>query len=200
MESYYQDVIFNELVPCLNNNKQENNIAAELSWGYELDFGYCHINRLKKKCFEIKNYSTIDTYKFQFRNNTNFFIDSIMFTPSMGHLKPQASKRIIATFFTRKPTNNKSDNNNITIFYCQLMKIRFICCDNENDTITTIRESWDQRHDCAAWDSDGDVSLHNVSSSLDEYSLINRQSKINSEDCTSYQHIRYLLLIYLFMY
>ncbi|XP_012054801.1 PREDICTED: hydrocephalus-inducing protein-like [Atta cephalotes] len=66
---------------------------------YMLDYGYCFVNKIYRKSFKVVNKSINQYLRFQWSAHPN-----VVFTPSIGHLKPLTCKEIVATFLSSEPT------------------------------------------------------------------------------------------------
>lgn len=71
-----------------------------VSLTYKLDFGNRFVNKIYKKNFRIVSKSANQHLRFRWSANPN-----VVFTPSIGHLKPLACKEIVATFLPSEPAN-----------------------------------------------------------------------------------------------
>ncbi|XP_011690792.1 PREDICTED: hydrocephalus-inducing protein-like [Wasmannia auropunctata] len=65
---------------------------------YKLDYGYCFVNKIYRKSFKVVNKSMNQYLRFQWSAHPN-----VVFTPSIGHLKPLTCKEIVATFLSSEP-------------------------------------------------------------------------------------------------
>lgn len=91
-------------------------IINKNSIGYLLDLGYKQLNKLYKTSFLVKNRSTENTYKFR------FYCSTMVFSPEVGHLKPDVTKEIIVLFKATQPVMLE----NVSIFPLTLICIRLI--------------------------------------------------------------------------
>lgn len=91
------DVIF-EGLPGYSRSSSIESIDSSPILAYSLDYGYVNLNTLVKKCFLIRNNSDVHTYKFEFPN-----YNEVIFSPSVGHIRPQTNKQILAVFLSRNP-------------------------------------------------------------------------------------------------
>lgn len=89
------DVIFEGLQPYARSFSVASiNTVPVLA--YSLDFGHVCLNTLQKLCFTIRNNSDVSTYKFEFPSFTE-----VIFTPAVGHIRPQTAKQVLAVFLSR---------------------------------------------------------------------------------------------------
>lgn len=98
-EGYYLDVCFEGLIPY-SRSSSITSVSQKAVFGYALNFGYTALNTLEKRCFTLKNNSNEYVYKFHFP-----IYSEVIFTPAVGHLKPGATKQIIAAFLSKFPIN-----------------------------------------------------------------------------------------------
>lgn len=98
-ESFKQDIII-EGLPTGSSSFLEAGDFQYVSAFYSLNMGENFINTLRQKRFKISNTSLDKTYRFEFTT-----YDKLIFVPSMGHLKPLATKEVIASFLSKKPIN-----------------------------------------------------------------------------------------------
>ncbi|PSN36189.1 hypothetical protein C0J52_12913 [Blattella germanica] len=101
---------------------------------YQLNYGLCYVNTLKKSCFKITNHSRAYTYRFQWAPHPN-----ILFTPTVGHISPKSSKSIITSFFTSNPLEIKEVD-----LLCTIVKIKL------KDKIPDVT-AWDDRQTSVKW-------------------------------------------------
>ncbi|KAG5865676.1 hypothetical protein JTB14_020627 [Gonioctena quinquepunctata] len=143
----YNTDIYIEELPTFNYDKPS---LTKTSVGYLLDFGYTSLNRLEKKCFTIRNSSTIENYKFEFTD-----VENLTLTPKVGHLKPLSYKEIIATVSTRKPICSEKIR-----VECKFVRIEYL--DSEAGDIP-----WDDRQQLVPWRTS--ESKEHVSSARNQY-------------------------------
>ncbi|XP_069696767.1 hydrocephalus-inducing protein-like [Periplaneta americana] len=106
---------------------------------YHLDYGFCYIDKMKKRCFRIINHSDVDTYRFEWESHPN-----ILFTPTVGHILPSTTKDIVATFLSSEPVNLKK----ILLKF----KVAKIICTEKKKALT----AWDDRQSVIKWVSNID--------------------------------------------
>ncbi|KAG5334606.1 HYDIN protein, partial [Acromyrmex charruanus] len=102
---------------------------------YILDYGYCFVNKIYRKSFKIVNKSINQYLRFQWSAHPN-----VVFTPSIGHLKPLTCKEIVATFLSSEPT--------IYIDTCLECTVCAI------ELANSVKESsWDDRETQVRWET-----------------------------------------------
>ncbi|XP_036144321.1 LOW QUALITY PROTEIN: hydrocephalus-inducing protein [Monomorium pharaonis] len=115
--------------------------ALPISLIYKLDYGYCFVNKIYRKNFKVVNKSMNWYLRFQWSSHPN-----VVFTPSIGHLKPQTYKEIVATFLSSEPTiyiDVIFSNDEQTLLECTVCAI---------DLADPLRESsWDDRETEVRW-------------------------------------------------
>ncbi|XP_039306783.1 hydrocephalus-inducing protein homolog [Solenopsis invicta] len=80
------------------DNRDSSTPTLPISLIYKLDYGCCFVNKIYRKNFKVVNKSMNRYLRFQWSAHPN-----IVFTPSIGHLKPLIHKEIVATFFSSEP-------------------------------------------------------------------------------------------------
>ncbi|XP_011066010.1 PREDICTED: hydrocephalus-inducing protein-like [Acromyrmex echinatior] len=102
---------------------------------YVLDYGYCFVNKIYRKSFKVVNKSINQYLRFQWSAHPN-----VVFTPSIGHLKPLTCKEIVATFLSSEPT--------IYIDTCLECTVCAI------ELANSVKESsWDDRETQVRWET-----------------------------------------------
>ena len=76
------------------------NIAAKTN---HLQYGSCPVGESSHLTYTLTNYSSTDPIRFQWPT-----VDSLTFSPALGHLHPCSSKDIVTTFTSNKPKSCKN--------------------------------------------------------------------------------------------
>lgn len=175
-ESFTEDVIFDGLETTMYETECSSDHDI-VSTKYIMNFGQSFIKNLQKLRFSVINQSKDYTYKFQFKT-----IPDISFTPSVGHLKPQSKKEIIATFLSSEPVSFSAFP-----LKCQIFKIEY-----ESDQLSPNAGdiSWDERQELVLYDEnpvdsqatiDSKVSLRTIVSNNNSIVLMPSLYEFNTE-------------------
>nr|XP_012152505.1 PREDICTED: hydrocephalus-inducing protein homolog [Megachile rotundata] len=108
--------------------------TVAVSLTYNLDYGLCFVSKMYKKTFKIVNKSTDRWFRFQWSVHPH-----VVFMPSIGHIKYQTCKEIVATFLAPEPTNHTN-----TRIECSLVQI--VLVEEKND------QTWDDRQTEVKWE------------------------------------------------
>ncbi|CAG2057977.1 unnamed protein product, partial [Timema podura] len=90
-EGYMEDITLEGLFPERLSHKsltQKQEGDFELPC-YQLDYGFCYINKIQKRNFKMANHSDSNTYRFEWKPHPN-----IVISPTIGHLLPKIGKDI----------------------------------------------------------------------------------------------------------
>ncbi|XP_015436069.1 PREDICTED: hydrocephalus-inducing protein-like [Dufourea novaeangliae] len=112
--------------------RPSSTFAASLS--YVLDYGLCHVSKMYTQMFKITNKSADRWFRFQWNAHPN-----IVFVPSIGHIKFQTCKEIVATFLASEPVNYS--NTRIECIVCEILVTQ-----PNDDT------AWDDRQTEVRWE------------------------------------------------
>nr|XP_034173204.1 hydrocephalus-inducing protein homolog isoform X3 [Osmia lignaria] len=110
------------------------NSSLPVTLTYNLDYGLCFVSKMYKKTFRIFNKSLDRWFRFQWGAHPH-----VVFMPTIGHLKYQTCKEVVATFLASEPINHS----NVPI-ECSLCEI--ILVDSKGEA------PWDDRQTEVKWE------------------------------------------------
>nr|XP_031837905.1 hydrocephalus-inducing protein-like [Nomia melanderi] len=149
-ESYMEPIVFEGLE--FEDTKRRSKESSELvvkgrkfsskrssltseSLSYVLDYGLCFVGKIYRKTFRIANKSTDKWFRFEWNAHPN-----LVFVPSIGHVKNQTCKEIVATFLGTEPINHAN-----TRIECIVSEISILQPNNE--------AAWDDRQTEVRWET-----------------------------------------------
>ncbi|XP_018307393.1 hydrocephalus-inducing protein homolog [Mycetomoellerius zeteki] len=116
-----------------NSTRVSTPTILPISLIYKLDYGYCFVNKIYRKNFKVVNKSVNQYLRFQWSAHPN-----VVFTPSIGHLRPLTCKEIVATFLSSEPTIYIDTRLECTVYAIELANL--------------VKESsWDDRETEVRW-------------------------------------------------